>query len=473
MSGAAERRVGWRRRLRALSADSRGGVALMTAMALPPLLLIGVGAVELQGVAADRTATQSVADSAALWGAQQMSVTPVGVEARTEAFARPQLEGILARADVTVAATAMKGGLLKVAVDTHRPSFFMNLMPAGGFYTHAESTAQAINRLPLCVLTFGAQTGDQARLKNGAAVQAGGCMVHAKGDIKVDGNASLTAGMVETESGKAQGTIAPAAGTGAAPVPDPFATTPISFPAPCTGGKNVTVSEASPLTLQPPPGQSWLVVQDTIAFDTSPAPIGGGVLTLKPGEYYFCKTLTAEGGDLAKKQQDLLGPASKHGPKKDAASNPPLIGAVTGVLNTPALDTASIVGDDVVLIFADGAKLTLKKGSSLTLNGRKTGALAGFVLVGGLTASGGNFSLNADQIQSLLGTVYIRNTPLEITGTLQMAAASAWTVIVANSLLLDQSTPGILINSNYAASTVPRPVGVGDAASKGTAILTR
>ena len=459
MSGTAERRYGWRGRLRALAADRRGGVALMTAVALPPLLLIGVGAVELQGVAADRTATQSVADAAALWGAQQMSVTPVGVEARTEAFARPQLESILARADVTVAATAMKGGLLKVAVDTHRPSFFMNLMPAGGFYTHAESTAQAINRLPLCVLTFGSQTGDQARLSGASSVTAGGCMVHAKGDIKLDPAAQLTAGMVETESSKAQGgIISPAAGTGAPPVPDPFASLAIGFPSACTSAPDITVDQFHPKTLQPIAGTA-LVVPNKINV------VQYGVLTLKPGEYYFCQDINTQGGVVA----SAFGPASSH---KPPVVLPGMLGAVTNPFAALPSDAASIVGSDVVLVFADNAKFNLGLGSSVTLNGRKSGSLAGFVLVGGLT-SPVDFLLDADEIQSLLGTVYMRQATLHLKGNLKMAAAAAWTVIVANQLKLDSAAPGIIINADYSSSDVPRPVGVGDTSKKAVSFLTK
>ncbi|MBE7217143.1 MAG: hypothetical protein INR64_01580 [Caulobacteraceae bacterium] len=439
-------------------------MALMTAIALPPLLLIGVGAVELQGVASDQAATQNVANQAALWGAQQLGVTPVGVEARTESWASPQLQDILARADVKVSASVQQGALMRVAIDTHRPSFFMNLMPAGGFSTHAEATAQSINRLPLCVLTFGAQTGDQARLSGAASIKATSCMVHARGDIKLDPAASITAGMVETESSKAQGgVISPTAGTGAPAVPDPFASLAIAFPSPCTSAADKTVDALNPLTLQPAAGAALVV---PYKINVKP----GGVLTLKPGEYYFCSDVTAQGGPLATAQQTALGPASAHGL---AGPKPPgLIGAVTNPLTAPAADTASIVGADVVAVFADNAKFDLRTGSSVTLNGRKSGPLAGFVLVGGLTTNG-DFLLNADQIQSLLGTVYIRQAVLHLQGNLKMTAAAAWTVIVANQLKLDTAAPGIIINANYATSDVPRPTGVGDAASSTNSRLVR
>ena len=460
--GAAVRRL-----LAHVRRDRTGGMALMTAIALPPLLLISVGAIELQAVSADRATTQNVADAAALWGAQQMAVTRVGVEDRTEHYAEPQLQGILARSDVRVTASVLGTGLLKVAIDTHRPSFFMNLMPVGGFSTHAEAVAQALNRLPLCVLTFGDQSGDQTKLSGASSITAGGCMVHSKGAIKLDPAAALNAGMVETESSKASGgSISPTAGTNAAPVPDPFASLSVSFPAACTSAPDKTVDGLNPLVLQPTSGTA-LVVPYKINVNAS------GTLTLKPGEYYFCQDINATGGPLATTQQNLLGPASKHAPPTPPAGPVSgLLGAVTAPLTAPAADTATIIGADVVMVMADGHKLNLNPGSSLTLNGRKTGALAGFVLITGVQAAG-DFNLNADQVQSLLGTVYVRNATLHLQGNLKMAAAAAWTVIVANQLKLDSAAPGIIINSDYAASNVPRPVGVGDAGKPATSVLQR
>ena len=60
-----------------------GGAAMITALAMPPILLVALGAVQLQALVTDRGRTQDVADSAALWGAQQLTVTPSGVTERT------------------------------------------------------------------------------------------------------------------------------------------------------------------------------------------------------------------------------------------------------------------------------------------------------------------------------------------------------------------------------------------------------
>ena len=58
---------------------------------------------------------------------------------------------------------------MTVTIDTHLPSFFMNLMPAGGFYTHVGSTAEWVNVSPLCLITLAqAATSPASRSAQGA-----------------------------------------------------------------------------------------------------------------------------------------------------------------------------------------------------------------------------------------------------------------------------------------------------------------
>ena len=109
-----------------------GNVALLFALILPVLLTTGLGAVQLNQVMSDKRRTQDVADSAALMGASQIAVTAGGVDQRTQSYAQAQLADVAAGASVTVQATAGKDGTMSVAIDTHRVSFFGNLLPPGG-----------------------------------------------------------------------------------------------------------------------------------------------------------------------------------------------------------------------------------------------------------------------------------------------------------------------------------------------------
>jgi hypothetical protein len=71
------------------------------------------------------------------------------------------------------------------------------------------------------------------------------------------------------------------------------------------------------------------------------------------------------------------------------------------------------------------------------------------------------FTISSDAAKQLEGAIYIPSATLAVSGTgNQVAAQSAWTVVVAKGLQL-QGSPDLVINSNYSNSSVPVPAGVG------------
>jgi Flp pilus assembly protein TadG len=397
---------------RRFRAAQRGGVALLTALSLPPLVLVSLGAIQLQAVFTDRSKSQDIADAAAIWGAQQLTVTPVGVEDRTEAFAEAHLAAMQENATVTVVATKIGDTTMKVSVDTHRPSFFFNLMPAGGFYTHAEAVAEGVSQTPLCVVSFGLQSGDKIELTNASRLMAPECLVHGNKEVKVGGSALLQAETIQT-GGNASGPMSPAASTGAPNLDDPFTALDILGPLACpsTLPKNEILATT---TLA-----AGAHCQDIVASN-------GAVLTLAPGEHYFHKMLELKNG-------------------------------------------ASLLGDDVVLIFGKDAETRLKEGSDIALSGRESGRLAGFVIVGTRNRTK-DLKLEADHISALTGTIYVPKERLEILGDNPALQDSEWTVTVAKSLKMSNK-PQVQINANYSGSEVPVPSGVGN--SGGSTRLTQ
>lgn len=400
----------WIESLRALGrrflAAHCGGVAMITALSLPPLLLVSLGAIQIQAVFTDRNQSQDVADAAALWGAQQLTVTPVGAEQRTKSFAESQLTPMQQTATVTVVATKIGDTTMKVTVDTHRPSFFFNLMPAGGFYTHAEAVAEGVSQTPLCVMTFGNATSDKLELNNTSRMTAPQCLVHANEQIVVSGSAILTANTIETGA-SAIGPMNPGASVGAPDMSDPFATLDI------TGGGVLSC----PLGL----------LGDIVFASSGTLPAGahcgdvivhnGQTLTLAPGEHFFARSLELKNG-------------------------------------------AILLGDNVVLIFGANGFPNFKYGASIRLAGRQTGSLAGFVIVASRDRTN-ELKIEADHVEKLTGTVYVPNATLNIDGAGQAAQASDWTVMAAQALKLSNA-PQVQINANYYGSDVPVPTGVGN-----------
>jgi hypothetical protein len=380
---------------------------MLTALALPPILLVSMGAIQLQAVFSDKNKSQNVADAAALWGAQQLTVTPVGASDRAKAFAEAQLGQMAANATVTVTATAVDESTMKIAVDTYRPSFFFNLMPFGGFYTHAESIAEGVSQTPLCVMTFGTNSSDRLEVNNVSRLSAPQCLIHANEQITVSGTALLQANTIETGA-SAIGPMNPGASTGAPDVSDPFASLNITNGdiLGCTIFSIIPISVPNSMTQTLNPG-----CYGTITVNNA------GTLNLNPGVY-----------------------------------------VIRGVFELKT--AARLIGDDVVLVFEQNGEAKWKDGASVVLAGRQTGALAGFVIAATRNRTNA-LRIESDSIDELTGTIYVPSATLEIDGDGQAAQASEWTVMAVKALKLN-NTPQVQINANYYGSDVPVPVGVGN-----------
>jgi hypothetical protein len=124
------------------------------------------------------------------------------------------------------------------------------------------------------------------------------------------------------------------------------------------------------------------------------------------------------------------------------------------------------------MIFNDDAAFVFKDSSSINLTGTQSGPYAGFVIV--TTRSNTNtFTISSDSAHKLEGAVYVPDATLLVTGTgNQVADQSAWTVVVAKSLLL-QGSPNLVINANYAGSNVPVPAGAGNNYHSGQVTLSK
>ena len=386
--------------LHAAAASRRGNVVLIFALMLPVLLVTSLGAVELNQVLSDKKRTQDVADSAALEGAGQLGVTPVGAAQRTQAYAQAQLSDVARYAGVSVQASAGSSGTMTVAIDTQRASFFGDLLPPGGFHTHVTSTAQGQNTAPLCVLAIAGNPADLIHVTGSSQLQAGQCLIHSNTALTADPSATVLA--LANEAGTvATGSITTAASLLAPSIADPFAKLNIGSPT-CSGAAIQSISTSQALA---PRTYGSINIQSNANVTLS-------------GTYYICGTLTISG-------------------------------------------TAQVTGTDTVLVFENGAGLSFGGTSaSLNLSGRQSGPLAGFVLVADRSFTG-VFNLQSDYIKGLTGTIYVPTATLAVQGGAQSGSTSPWTVITAESIQLNGGAQ-LVINANYSASNVPVPTGVGN-----------
>ena len=330
-------------------------------------------------------------------------MTASGANQRTQSYALAQLADVAASATVTVKATAGTNGVMTVAIDTQRVSFFGNLLPLGGFHTHVTSTAKPVNTVPLCVLALAPSSGDSIHLSGASQMQATSCLVHSNQALTADNGSTIVAFAAEAVT-TSSGVIVPQASLGALPLPDPFKNLNVD-PSSCSGTSSGTT----------------ITSNQTLAAGVHLGPInvsGTTTLTLAPGDHYFCKTVTISGN-------------------------------------------STLTGSDVVLVFDNGAILSFGGSkSTASLDGRQSGPLAGFVMIADRSYTG-SFTVQTDYISQLTGTVYVPTATLAVQGALKFGSTTPWTVVDAKALTVTGATE-MLINSNYASSSVPVPTGVGN-----------
>ncbi len=424
---ARPRRLG-----RSFAASRHGGIAVIAAMAVPAVALGAVGAIQLHYVYSVRSLTQDAADNAAELGAGQLVMAPVGATSRAQQWALSQLSSLTGRATVNVTATVIDSQTLKVAIDTNVPSFFGNMLPAGGFDIHSEATAVGAALTPLCVLVTAPTSTGNLHLTGLSQMQST-CMVLSNSTVTVDPQATLSAGAIQS-GGAATGTMSPAAQTGAPARPDPFASLNTTAPASCTGPKPAPTTIAGSQTLAPGAYCGDITLK------------GNVTLTLSGGAYVFGGNLNVGGAStLALNSGDFY---------------------ISG--NLIVSGNGSVTGTDADLDFFQASlgpipTMNLSGSATMSISGRQGGPLAGFVIIVDKSYTG-NFQIQSDYISKLTGAVYSPAATLQIQGTGKGIQASDWTVIAASSLQLTGS-PDVIINSNYSGSSVPVPIGVGNNSS--------
>ena len=399
-----------------LCRNTRGVIALKFALAVPGLAVLVLGGVDLYAVQADRARLQSIADAAALAGARELglAVDAAGPEGRALSYIEAQLsewahgpQSITPSVEVVTLASGERA--LHAVLDANRTSFFGNMLPPGGWNMHAEATATSIAVTPLCVLVHGETGSEVLRAKDSSQIRAPACLVHSNHDIRVEGVARITAAAVQAVT-RAQGSISPEPATGAVAIEDPFASLDLNAEllrrtVGCTVRRIPLVVTSGRHVLSPGVHCNGISIEGTAE------------LVLQPGEHWFLQ------GALVIKE------------------------------------AARLSGENVVLIFDQASKFEFKDRAMVNLEGREEGAYAGLVMV----ADRGNrqdFIISSDQVESLLGVIYVPDATLIVEGSADVARESSWTVIVSQRLEL-KGSPQLFINANYTASDVPVPEGVG------------
>lgn len=424
--------------------DRRGGVLMAVGLAMPVLAMAVSAAVEYGSLAARRTTLQKAADAAALAGAQQLRLanstdgTVDGIVQSVVRSVAPTPPGSLTEAG---SAVLDRRSSVQVSIREAVPTLMGKLLSLPTMDLGAVAIARISGMTKLCLLTLETSKGKALNLDRDSLLTAGGCGLYSNSTdrkgLNAERNAQATATMICSAGGVSnKGSLSPTPTTDCPAMADPLA----SLPRPSTGScQSTNLKIGSSQTLWP----------GTYCRGVEIA--GTAQVTLMPGIYVF------DDGPLIVK------------------------------------DTASLSGQNVGFYFTGNAGgMRLDPDTTIGLTAPKDGPMAGILFFEDRSVSlpvalpagpkglpppppdGSQpmreYRITSDNAPTLLGTIYLPAGRLVIDAGKPVSNRSAYTVIVVRQLDLN-SGPNLYLNSDYGATDIPVPDGVGP--KTGPVALTR
>ncbi len=416
------KRKKWLADLTAFAWDASGNVGLIAAIALPGLVAVSVVAVEMSHSSSMQAKLQTLADSAAVGAAREMRL------------GNAKDTTILGVAQNIVAAGASNQNInynFSGSVGADKRTITVNLNSdasaglgvAAGLAKSAISvtaTARIMGGAPVCAVALNEKDPSTFDLEKLARVEAPKCAVYSNSKsvngLEARDSATLTSAFTCSAGGfkSGGGTFSPTPDIDCPNFPDPLASRPPPVVGACEASKE----------------KKYIAGIDTFL---TPGTYCGGLtidknaqVTLQPGIYVF------KDGPL------VIGGGSR------------------------------LVGTDIGLFFTGiNAGMDMKKNSSLSLSAPRTGDMTGLLIYQDRATIVDNekFEVSSDDASNLLGTIYLPRGRLYVGGDKPVAQKSAYTIIVANKIQMSAG-PTLVLNSDYSASTVPVPQGVGPLSSE-------
>lgn len=426
--------------------DSRdGNVALIFAL-MAPLLMAAVGmGIDFQVRLSQRAGLQDAADGLALRGAREMLLENAQgstIEALIQALAEKQYAPSLGQFSTSPSVDQKNASATVTLSQPSRNGFFLShLVPhEDPIIVHATAVAKGVTNV--CLIALEQNADDAISASSIAKLQAPKCALLSNSKssrgITVNGLAHISAGFICSAGGAVGGSLnlTPAPVTDCPIYEDPIA----GRPEPIAGGcdySNLVVGV-------PPTLNSFLlsVLESTVsAIDGSftGTLIGYDRVDLEPGVY--CGGLTIND-------------------KSDAHLAPGIYIIKDGPLIVRF--GARIIGDGVgFFLDGDASTFTFEPASIIHLSAPVNGLSAGLLFWESKAApENRNHWILSSNARELLGTIYLPRGILTVKSAMPIADQSAYTAIVAKRFITDGG-PTVVLNSNYSATNVPVPDGVG------------
>jgi Flp pilus assembly protein TadG len=421
---------------RALARCTEGGVLSIFGLVAPILLMCIAAAVDYGMFERSRTRLQGHVDSAAIAAAREMQLAQTDIS-RIAAVAENFVHNAMPQAIVTARVDTAALTVTVSAQETYVPkvgAFFWAKTPT----ISASATAKLSGTMPLCLLALDPKAPATLELEQSAMMTATGCMVYSNskspGGLQAKDQATLKAGLVCTAGGRGKT-------AGAIVTPEPVTDCPVMTdplksrvpPADTTCRYNNTIVSGVVQTLQP--GVYCGGLKITSAADVT---LASGVYIIKDGPLIVDKAATLRGANVG---FYLTGPSSN------------LTFAADSTISLSAPKDGPLAG---LLIFDDPSGASAMAIPPYALPIPLIGGLVGKLIAGPPR----EHKILSDNARMLLGTIYMPQGRLIIDATKPIADKSAYTVLVVQRIDL-HSGPNLILNSDYNATDVPVPPGVG------------
>ena len=404
-----------------------GSFAINFAILLPVLLSLAAGGLDFTAYNQQKASMQSAADAAAVAAVKEASLKG-WTSSIADSIAGAVVDSNYAPTNagnnyhkVSTLSDETNRRITVTVVQDHYPYFMASIFPSPQIKVTA--TASAAGSSNICVIGLDEKRSGTLTLDDSAVLSAPNCAVYSNSDAP-DGisavhfsklTAELTCSVGGTKSGSGN-----------------FANAPVTN---CP-------SVADPLASRPAPSFSPVCDHDNLLVNTK-----GAIVTLTPGVY--CNGLTIKGANVVFAPGEYI---IKDGPFTLAAN-------------------ADAYGKGVGFYFTgDGAIFSLESSSALELMAPTTGPLAGLMFFQDRTSKEADFLLFSNKASVMVGTVYLPNGNFIIDTISPVADKSAYTAIVTRTLTMWRQ-PNVVLNTDYGATDVPVPAGIGGSGNGAVRLL--
>src|SRR5262245_1329454 len=392
--------------------DRAGGVALVFGLVLPVMLGVVAAAVEYGLIVHRRDQLQNAADIGAITAARELSLA-AGSPGGTAAVARSIVTSTLSTTNATTIDTTVNDTSVEVTLRESVNHHFGAILGSPTSLLEVRAVARsAFSRL--CLLALDPSLRGAIDMNKSAQLTALRCSVYSnsqdKAGIVAADSARMDAETVCSAGGiEGKGNFAKPPTTDCPQIADPLANrTPPTVGA-CNYSKTVILGGAAKL-------QPGVYCDGLKITDGATVTLSAGIYVIQRGKFIVEKGASLEGEDVG----------------------------------------FFLTGKHATLLF--------DYDTTISLAAPKTGDMAGMLIFDDRSEKSDKHRIYSNNARKLLGTIYMPSAALYIDAKKPIADRSAYTVVIARTVEIFDG-PDLVLNSDYNATSVPVPKGVGPTGS--------